>query len=141
MRRVGGVPSVDATLALCGFGFGVVIAPVAAAILDSAREQELGLASSLVVLARMVGMLVGLAALTSFGLHRFYMLFNQGPPLQLVPGSPDLVAQTAAVDARFRVALLAEYHEIFLVAAGICVVAALIAVFTLPRRPGHLAIV
>jgi MFS family permease len=130
-RRPAGLPSADLTLALCGLGFGLVIAPVASAILDSSRRSEHGVASSAVVLARTTGMLLGLSALTAFGLHRFFQLFAQGPPLRLEPGSPDFNAQLAEIEARTRSALLAEYHEIFLITAGICVLAALVAAWSL----------
>ena len=130
-RNVAGVPDALITLALCGFGFGLVIAPVAGAILDRSQDREHGLASSLVVVARTVGMLLGLSALAAFGIHRFYQLFQSGPGLNLAPGSTDLAAQAAAVQARFVAALLQEYHEIFSIAAAVCCVAALVALVTL----------
>jgi MFS family permease len=133
-RHYGPLPAAATSLALCGFGFGLVIAPLAVAVIDAAGENQHGLAGSLAVLARMVGMLLGLAALTAFGLHRFYEISRQGPQLILVPGSPDLAQQTAAIEARFRESLLIEYHEIFLVAAGICAVAAVVALATLSGR-------
>ena len=129
-RRLAGVPDTTLTLVLCGFGFGLVIAPVAAAILDRARRREHGLASSLVVLARSVGMLLGLSALAAFGIRRFYELFNQAPLPALAPGS-SLAAQAAALQAVSTTALLEEYHEIFLITAGICLLAALVALGTL----------
>ncbi len=128
LRRVLlGLPDATVTLALCGLGFGLVIAPVAAAILDRARDREHGLASSMVVLARSLGMLLGLSALAAFGIRRFYVLFNQAP---LHPGS-DPSATAAALQARFTTALLEEYHEIFVIAAGICLLAAAVALATL----------
>jgi len=133
-----GIPDATITLALCGLGFGLVIAPVAAAILDRARDREHGLASSMVVLARSVGMLLGLSALAAFGIRRFYELFNQAP----VPLGTDPAATAAALQARFSSALLEEYHEIFLIAAGICLLAVAIAVATLSgggRRPAQVA--
>ena len=128
-RTVAGIPDATITLGLCGFGFGLVIAPVAAAILDRARRREHGLASSLVVLARSVGMLLGLSALAAFGIRRFYELFNQAP-LPAV-GTGDFSAQAAALQARFASALLQEYHEIFAITVGICLLAALIALATI----------
>jgi len=59
-----------------GLGFGLVIAPLSSAVLDLTVTGEHGLASSLVVLARTVGMVVGLSALTAFGLARFQSIFN-----------------------------------------------------------------
>jgi hypothetical protein len=50
----------------------LAIAPVNAAALADAPGDAHGVVSSLVVLARMVGMVGGLALLTAFGLHRYY---------------------------------------------------------------------
>ncbi|WP_022921016.1 MFS transporter [Ornithinimicrobium pekingense] len=56
-----------------GLGIGLAIAPVNDAALADAREDGHGTVSSLVVVARMVGMVVGLALLTSWGLRRFHL--------------------------------------------------------------------
>ncbi|MFY9616157.1 MAG: MFS transporter [Candidatus Dormiibacterota bacterium] len=128
-RTVAGIPDSLVTLFLCGFGFGLVIAPVAAAILDRSQDREHGLASSLVVVARTVGMLLGLSALAAFGIHRFYQLIqaDSGARLDVTQG----VGAVAALQARFVAALLQEYHEIFSIAAGVCLLAAVIALLTL----------
>jgi hypothetical protein len=49
------------------------LAPVNNVALASAPDDAHGVASSLVVVARMVGMVVGLALLTAIGLHRYYL--------------------------------------------------------------------
>ena len=51
-----------------GFGFGLVIAPLSAAVLGSVREEERATAASWLTLSRVTGMLVGAALLTSSGL-------------------------------------------------------------------------
>jgi len=126
-RLVGPITYPDVTLGLCGLGFGLVIAPVAAAILDRAREREHGLASSLVVLARTTGMLLGLSVLTAVGLHRFFELMQSGPQIALRPGSSNFAQQAAALQQKVQGALLAEYHEIFSLAAIVLLVAMLVA--------------
>jgi MFS family permease len=133
-RRQGPLPEADLVLVLGGLGFGLVIAPLAAAVLDVARASRHGLAASLVVMVRTLGMLVGLSALSAYGVHRFYQLFNSGPALRLIPGSPDFAGQKAAFDARVTTALVAEYHGIFLIAAVLCAVAGLVAAASLSAR-------
>jgi MFS family permease len=64
--------SSSVVLAMAGLGFGLALAPVNAALLASTAEAVHGVASALLVVARMVGMLVGISALTTIGLRRYY---------------------------------------------------------------------
>jgi MFS transporter, DHA2 family, triacylglyceride efflux pump len=124
--RLGPFRQADLALAACGLGFGIVIAPLAASVLNLARAETHGLASSLVVLARTLGMLVGLSALTAFGLHRFHQIL--GTPVVNDPTVRERVDHLARLVAA---AFLQEYREIFGVAAGLCILAALVALLTL----------
>jgi MFS family permease len=120
----------DVSLAACGLGFGLVIAPLTSAVLALTRGQRHGLATSLVVLARTMGMLIGLSALTAFGLYRFHQIL--GSP---VLTDPDLRARVKHLEALVAAAFLQEYREIFLIAAALCALAAGVIAFALrPTR-------
>jgi MFS transporter, DHA2 family, triacylglyceride efflux pump len=127
--HIGPVRQADIALAACGFGFGLVIAPLTAAVLALTRGQSHGLATSLVVLARTMGMLVGLSALTAFGLYRFHQILGT-PALT----DTDLRARVKHLEQLVAAAFLQEYREIFLIAAAICVVAAVVIAFAIPGR-------
>ena len=62
------------TLAMAGLGFGLVIPPIGVSALSAAPSHYWGAAASLVTASRMVGMALGLAALSAWGIERFYSL-------------------------------------------------------------------
>lgn len=63
-----------APLVLTGLGFGLVIPPITVSALSAAPGDYWGAAASLVTASRMVGMALGLAALSAWGIERFYAL-------------------------------------------------------------------
>jgi MFS transporter, DHA2 family, triacylglyceride efflux pump len=124
--RLGPVGQAEVALAACGFGFGLVVAPLTAGVLAVTRSTSHGLATSLVVLARTLGMLVGLSSLTAFGLYRFHQIL--GTP---VLNDPDLRDRVKHLERLVAAAFLQEYREIFLVAAALCALAAAVIAFSL----------
>ena len=55
------------TLGIFGLGFGLTVTPRSTAAVEAAGRRAFGAASSVVTVARMVGMAVGLAILTAYG--------------------------------------------------------------------------
>lgn len=64
-------------LALAGIGLGLTIAPIGTAVINGVGEQERGMASSLVIILRLVGMSVGMSSMTTYGLHRTTILSRE----------------------------------------------------------------
>ncbi|MGY4766177.1 MFS transporter [Kribbella sp. CWNU-51] len=119
-------------LLLCGFGFGLALSPVNTAMLGATPADSHGLVSALVVVARMVGMLVGVSALTAIGLRRYFALADDIPsPNDLCPKSPGTCRPY--VDA-LRDAAVSQVHTIFAGAAVSAFLAALVAALLLGRR-------
>jgi MFS family permease len=83
-------------LALAGAGFGLVIAPTATAVVDAVSAEQRGVASALVIVLRLMGMTIGLSALTAWGLHRFDVLGKVGLPTLTDPDYFDSITRITA---------------------------------------------
>jgi MFS transporter, DHA2 family, triacylglyceride efflux pump len=117
-------PATTTVLVVAGLGLGLALAPVNAAALASAPADAHGVVSSLVVLGRMVGMVVGLALLTGIGLHRYY------GAVAALPNQQDVAALSAAG--------IVQVQTVFLGGAVAAFTAALIALaLSGPRSRGN----
>lgn len=114
-----------ADLAIAGMGLGLIIAPLSAAMLQVVPAVQHGTGSAMVVVARTTGMLIGISALTAWGLHRFRVLTaTLNTPLPFGVPSRTYAAQLARYHRDVNVALHSEYSEIFLITAALCLAAA-----------------
>lgn len=126
---------IDVDLIVAGLGLGLVIAPLSAVVLRVVPASQHGIASASLVVARMMGMLIGVAALSAWGLHRFQVLGKDVPlPQCLTPATPDCKPQWDAYQLGLQNVLRTEYREIFLATAAICVLGALFGLVLGGRR-------
>ncbi len=121
-------PAMTLHLLTAGLGFGLVIAPIALAATNSVREGDRGAAAGLITAMRMVGMTLGLAALTAWGTERFGTL-AAGVPLPFGQSSSLFESQLAGAG-------LTLFSNFFLIAMGVSLAAIIPAAFMAwhPRR-------
>lgn len=118
-------------LVILGIGFGLVIAPIGTAVINAAPEDQRGIASSLVIVLRLMGMSVGLSGLTAWGLYRFEILRK----LIDLPDLPlsDPTYQRALADGLTNVTV-EVLTETFLISAGVALLALLVALWLKRER-------
>jgi heme/copper-type cytochrome/quinol oxidase subunit 2 len=116
---------------ISGLGFGLVIGPIGASVTSSAGPRWMATGSALVTVSRMVGMVVGLSALSSWAVRRFNTLAADiNTPIIRPPGLSDAEWQAMkdAAAAATKAAAHAVFGDFFLIAAivvGVAVVPAL----------------
>ncbi|MET0819906.1 MAG: MFS transporter [Aeromicrobium sp.] len=121
------------SLVLAGLGFGLAIAPVNAVLLAHTADAVHGVSSALLIVSRMVGMLLGISALTTIGLRSFYDASDKLPPVAELCGAGATLCQTYRDEVRD--AGIAQLHTVFIGAAVCALVAAVLAVVLL--RPAR----
>ncbi len=132
------LPMLDTDLVIAGLGLGLVIGPLTSATLRVVPAAQHGIASAAVVVARMIGMLIGIAALSAWGLYKFNQYLQERlaalPPVD--PDSPGglLVAETSRLAQASREAYVLQYGEIFKITCVVCVVGALLALLISGRH-------
>lgn len=126
--------SLSATVVLVsgGLGFGLALAPVNAAILATTEQSMHGLTTSFTVVARMVGMLVGISALTTIGLRSYYAAQADLPSLSSVCAGGGMCEEYQDL---LIGAAIAQEHTVFAGAAVCAGIAALLSVVLLRGAP------
>ena len=124
-------PWMTAHLATAGFGFGLLIAPIALAATNSVSDDARGAAAALITTMRVVGMTLGVAALTAWGTGRFDALVaGIGAPFALPEETAEQAQERiAGVQQQLSDAGLTLFSDFFVVAAVLCLVALVPAAF------------
>ncbi len=118
-----------------GFGFGLVIAPIGTTAINAVKSTQAGMGSAIVTALRMVGMTLGLAALTSWALAYFKQLVSTYRSLPTSATS----AQFAAWSKGYAIHIVASAHTVytavFFVSMVICLIAIIPAFFLWGNKP------
>ena len=117
-----------------GFGFGLVIAPISTTTINAVRATQAGMGAAVVTALRMVGMMLGLAALTSWGLAYFKHLVSLFPSLPATASSAQFAKWSQDYGNYLLTAAHSLYSAIFFVTMILCLVAIIPAIFLWGRK-------
>jgi MFS family permease len=123
-------PALAAQLALLGAGLGLTFAPTTSVVVDASPPDRRGAGASTVMVVRLLGLSVGLSALTAWGLSRFNSLRHDIdlPPIT----DPDFERAVREAGAQLTAQSIAET---FLATAVVVGIGLVIAVVLLRPRP------
>ncbi|MDQ7025582.1 MAG: MFS transporter [Anaerolineae bacterium] len=108
-------------MAVVGIGIGLTFSPVSTAIINSAYDEERGVASALVIILRLIGMTVSISTLSSIMLYRVNALVAEAnSALETFDGSALVTIYTEST-----VKILGEMGLIGAILAGLAIIPAL----------------
>lgn len=96
-----------AQVAIIGVGLGITFSPISTGVINEAGDNDRGVAASLVLIMRLVGMSVAVSALTTFALYR---VEQRADDMQIAD------TELARNDALFE-ATVSQVNELFLIGA------------------------
>ncbi len=117
-----------------GFGFGLVIAPISTTAINSVRPTQAGMSSAVITALRMIGMMLGLAVLTSWALAYFRQLASLYPSLPTTASAAQFTVWSKGYAAHLIQSEHTVYTAVFFISMFICLIALLPAVFLWGRK-------
>ena len=130
-------PGLTVHLAITGLGFGLLITPIAIAGTETVKEDIRGAAASTITAMRIVGMTLGLAALTAWGTTRFGILVDDIRLPFPLPGETEAQAAQRAEEFNTLVqdAGMTLFQDFFTIAMAVSVLALIpVALMVVKRR-------
>ncbi|HVU67670.1 MAG TPA: MFS transporter [Ktedonobacteraceae bacterium] len=118
-----------------GLGFGLVIAPISTTAINAVRASQAGMGAAIITALRMVGMILGLAALTSWGLAYFKHLASQFPSLPLNSTATEFAQWSHNYALHLIDAAHTVYSSIFFITMILCLIAIVPAIFLWGTKP------
>jgi MFS family permease len=106
-----------------GFGFGLVIAPIGTTAINAVKARQAGMSSAIVTSLRMVGMMLGLAALTSWALAYFKQLVSTYPSLPLSATSAQFADWSKGYATHIIASAHTVYSAVFFTSMVLCLIA------------------
>lgn len=113
-------------LTIAGLGFGLLIAPIGAAVIDAAKPADRGIAASFTIVARLLGMTIGISSLTALGVRRLQTLTERVEPIVQEPEESTaafLLRQSQYIEEVAIPLSLKVVRETFLVAGVLALIA------------------
>ena len=128
-------PVLTIHLVITGFGFGLVIVPITFCAVEAARDDYRATAASWVMVSRMMGMTLGLAALSSWGVSQFQVLTAGLEFPFALPGEVAALAEARVVEYSISLnnAILELFRRFFL-AGSVAALIAILPVLIMRRR-------
>lgn len=120
---------------ITGLGFGLVIAPISTTAINSVRPSQAGMGSAIVTSLRMLGMTLGLAWLTSWGIGYFKSLASQYPSLPVTATSQQFAQWAKGYANHLLVSAHALYSAVFFITMIVALAAIVPAIFLWGTKP------
>ena len=112
-----------------GLGFGLVIAPISTTAIKAVRATQAGMGAAIVTSLRMVGMMLGLAALTSWALAYFKQLASQFPSLPVTATTDQFAQWSKDYANHLIISAHSVYSSVFFATMILCLIAIIPAFF------------